>query len=126
MRQIKFRVWENPQLEYNQDGSNGIGFAGRMWIDNDPKFWAECMMNEKDEYVLMQFTGLFDKNGKEIFEGDIIRNNSMEWWQSDGRTFNQEVIYDLTKLPTQRGEWSIDVEDYEISGNIYQNPELLK
>jgi hypothetical protein len=74
-------------------------------------------------YKLMQFTGLKDKNGKEIYEGDIIKSEEPEWW-SEGHT-QQITVADIAALPTQCGDWSIDIDYYEVIGNIYENPDLL-
>jgi uncharacterized phage protein (TIGR01671 family) len=67
----------------------------------------------------MQYTGLEDKNGKEIYEGDIlyIENEICEV------KFN---VPSFTAYNSQEHEWNIQYAGVEIIGNIYENPELLK
>jgi len=108
MRQIKFRAWdfENKQMRTELRASE-IG-----------------MLVEGGYKGLMQFTGLLDKNGKEIYEGDIVENNGCNWqvtWK-EGGVFIE--ILDAGK----NGKWWISGENEysEIIGNIYENPELLK
>ena len=122
-RQIKFRAWEKPQYNDNADGSPAISFSGRMWTDNDPKFWASCLMNKKDEYILMQFTGLLDKNGKEIYEGDLIKYSI----HGDIQTMPLEVeMFNLVVGINESDAYMrIDEDSIEVIGNIYENPTLL-
>ncbi|MFL8969327.1 YopX family protein [Helcococcus kunzii] len=75
-----------------------------------------------DEVVLMQSTGLKDKNGEEIFEGDILKGD-------DGEFFYNSVVFDKEKAIFMRSDsielWE-NVEELEVIGNIYENPELLE
>lgn len=134
MREIRFRAWDNKEkafvTEYN-DGSNGmILFRGN---DKPIATWKEltcacggcggCMDSYKDtdDIEVMQYTGLKDKNGKEIYEGDIVLfdNNlfSVEW------NVNGSWCYMRHPKPflTQIRYW-----ESEVIGNIYENPELIK
>lgn len=131
-RIIKFRFWNKKDY-----GSNGDSFyqpANSMveWENakDDPNKW----INFEDENVLpMQFTGLKDKNGKEIYEGDIIQMwvgtkpvtvGNITWggWQYVVR---MEVVgKDKTNYFGYNSE-DIDPEKIEIIGNIYENPELI-
>ncbi len=79
--------------------------------------WSVADLNDKnneEEFAFMQYTGLKDKNGKEIYEGDIVEHLI-------GGTL--EVKW-LNHGWTPFMSWH-DVEHYEIIGNIYENPELL-
>lgn len=72
--------------------------------------------------VILQFTGLKDKNGKEIYEGDIVIPFSLE------NKMNKSVIVYEFKEFRIKGEslyWNWDLRQIEIIGNIYENPELI-
>ena len=70
MREIKFRVWDTVEKKYR----NFDGMHDTMMIDKSGKIQYYNLQNGSggDEYVLEQYTGLKDKNGKMIFEGDVI------------------------------------------------------
>lgn len=87
-----------------------------------------------DDVVLMQSTGLFDKNGKEIFEGDIITNGQNVMCMKKHNTLGfyieekgkVEFIADCADLAEFEADVK-EIEDFiEIIGNIYENPELLE
>lgn len=85
------------------------------------------------DFILMQSTGLFDSNGKEIYEGDIVK------YKVDCNTFTEEVAYDKNYagfgvmdadadiIFTFGALFAdIDISSLEVIGNIYKNPELLE
>ncbi|MDA2800611.1 YopX family protein, partial [Escherichia coli] len=80
---------------------------------------------------LMQFTGLHDKNGKEIYEGDILRWSS--WVEGSYHEIAGVKNTNLVEWSNARGKWFVKSDlwdlgmysDKEIIGNIYENPELL-
>lgn len=120
MREIKFRCWYDNRMHKVVE----IDFA----YEKINLFGAD-IINFKDG-KLMQYTGLKDKNGKEIYEGDILRFSEVdtaivEW--------NEKYSYFMVK-PIQDYYFDSDVlghaleynNNVEIIGNIYDNPELLE
>ena len=125
----KFRVWMKS-LKWMCDVTN-ISFDSKF-VDicqqGDTERYTE-MSVEFDEIELMQSTRLKDKNGKEIFEGDILDykgRKALVRWHSSYASF----IYRFVDEPHKRNaEWKPLYLAYmkcEIIGNIYDNPELLE
>lgn len=132
MREIKFRAWDKEEHEMFSDVS----------IIDDTWDMLNEFLKHKDELVFMQYTGLTDKNGVEIYEGDIL--TSLEYpFQDDGGYNYHGVVewadeagaFAITKRVANskiRGisdgiaEYMEDIELFEIIGNIYENPELLE
>ena len=97
---------------------------------NNPTLLRDCLSASDSIRVdIMQFTGLKDKHGKEIYEGDIVERNA-----SNGRGNVRGVIIFLEgefRIEWHgKGQWNgilhIHAKDCEITGNIHSNPELLK
>ena len=115
-REIKFRAWDKGKKEFVDDvliTANKHGFL----YQNDNK----CEFSGEDrDIILMQYTGLKDKNGKEIYEGDIVNENIQDR--------NYKIIF-------ENGGFLGEAEDghvlffgnkhVEVIGNIYENPELV-
>lgn len=129
-REIKFRAWNKgvkkmvlvTRIDWNTTGNSidpGIwSLEGIEQVKStDGKDRNDYVQQE--DFILMQYTGLKDKSGKEIYEGDIIKTEGgalgVVKWRHFG--FEQDMINTL-------GWWVIQ-EDGEIIGNIYENPELL-
>ena len=119
MNNLKFRAWDK-KLKRLGDVSY-IDFGNKKIIYHNG-FVNYC--SNFEDVVLMQSTGLFDKNGKEIFEGDVVSRFQ--------RTV-EEVVWNSKKgwwAIQTRGEIGLTVlaqfiEAVEIIGNIYENKELL-
>ncbi len=118
-REIKFRAWDEKRNKMFRVieikgfiDSNDKTVVGFEWDD----------LGELDTFenpILMQFTGLIDKQGKEIYEGDILKRKYLNFtWIIGQESFYQDVA-DLERF-LERGD------NYEIIGNIYENKELLK
>jgi len=138
MREIKFRSWDtaNESMDYldrislHHDIYRGItGYSGTnsdFFGDGSGKSheWSHDI-KEDGQWILMQYTGLKDKNDKEIYEGDIIKNYS--------KSFGAEFVIKEVKFTEFLMNYGYDhyemgeiaEEIYEVIGNIYENPELL-
>jgi uncharacterized phage protein (TIGR01671 family) len=130
MREIKFRAWDNV---LGLCSVESIDFAVdcvyvRKPIDKEFHTYTLSVENSQ----LMQYTGLHDKNGKEIYEGDIVKMG----WPRQGILIKiewNEVMDEGTGFipftrPGLDGEdWeNMGGEDVEVIGNIYENPELIE
>ena len=80
----------------------------------------------QDKYPVQQYTGLNDKNGKEIFEGDIVKFKDL-YASTNGQELIGAIIFNKAAFWAQvkSNYFYFDTEP-EVIGNIYENPELLK
>lgn len=133
MREIKFRVWKEELKQFVDDG---------VWLQDNNDQYKTISFTGHDNRVIEQFTGLTDKNGKEIYEGDMVQGYSAYYcyvieyigfgfkWKpilnEDGRNLSC-----ADKMPKYDLEEIIDSEEsfnthHEVIGNIHDNPELLE
>lgn len=136
MREFKFRVWENVESKMNYDcivGDNFIIFNYTGDCEDDlftgnVDFVHLCELNRK-YFEIMQYTGIRDMTGKEIYEGDILEDLHGERSEVEynGGAFIIKNRYDywfMSGLATL--DEDLYVEDYRIIGNIYENKDLLE
>lgn len=129
MREIKFRAWDKKNKEWIANGDV---------MDLYYSASVNCFMFDNDNYdlckdiVFVQFTGLKDKNGKEIYEGDIV----LQWDGIKGEITFEKYVTDNGAnedmlgwvLSTPEKNYAFDPQTstaYEIIGNVWENPELL-
>ncbi len=123
-RQIKFRIWE--QIWAKTDDEGGASDTEKVWEmtyfglqDGGP--WLDGTNYGHEKGVIMQYTGLKDKNGKEIYEGDIVKRIGVETFTETGEaTCIVEDIRFMTHLLYHEGY------EVEVIGNVYDNKDLLK
>lgn len=117
MRTIKFRFW-------SIHGKDMID-----WNSINQDHLHDYLSLDEDIVIPMQFTGLLDKNGNEIYEGDIIKSTTDFYNVKKERTtiieWNNDIENDSFGCPITAG-YSILGYDWEIIGNIHENPELVK
>jgi uncharacterized phage protein (TIGR01671 family) len=133
-REIKFRAWDKDrkmmayEIEQEYDTIAGIVFQGTEIEPGESSFASYL---DDDAYVVMQYTGLKDKNGKGIYEGDITNEGVVEWCDClayDGRGAKHSGFYFKDKYAGEYGELNYHkgfYEDIEVIGNVHENPELL-
>lgn len=135
MREIKFRAWAYPNESMYEDVRVG-GFEQTVpsWFDKEQGEWVDLWASNKADGVVMQYTGLKDKNGKEIYEGDILkitrRDVSPAPISSDETFYTATIGYAGSQFQADdnqtHGTWHWGGwHQHEIIGNIYENPELL-
>ena len=134
-RKIKFRAWDKKDKEMYYDIQDGISFDDGSNYDFK-RFLGKQDMGDYHEWEVMQFTGLKDKNGKEIYEGDVFQYTVHEGYMLPNFKavveYKEKIgafIYKMEnngwKAFNEHDELQEDVLNYvEVIGNIYENGDL--
>ena len=127
MRTIKFRAWDGTfdkkmfivdRLSYTYDRTKVL--ATKMdYSSENAKF--EQLKEKSGQFPIMQFTGLKDKNGKEIYEGDIYIFNR--------KTKNKYIVKSMQEFFEEKGyeekEFGVPYNNIEVIGNIHEDKNLI-
>lgn len=133
-RTIKFRMWTTktkkmfwPHQKFGLTADEQSFFLGQYFTKN---YYGDHS-NYNEDIIIQQFTGLLDKNGKEIYEGDIVKRTI-----NTGCFYGMSPVYDEfkeVKFNPYEGYGLKNPETdvpygwlWEVVGNVFENPELLK
>lgn len=131
---IKFRAWDKKTKTMYEVKSIVFTLQSMLCVNKKAVYPERTLYLDDDDTILMQYTGLKDKNGVEIFEGDIV--DAYDYYENLGRKykttrFTGVITYEENSFYLKDGEgffnnrW-VNAEEIEIIGNIYENPDLLE
>ena len=116
----KYRAWNTKSGRFAKDGELFLSIDSKNYNLYSVDF--DNFRLENDNYILMQSTGLRDKNGVEVYEGDILKT-----WIGGYEQASPYVVEDMRKLyfELERDDSYYRIQKTEILGNIYENPGLM-
>jgi len=129
MREVKFRCWVNNKMwrVYSIDFSDTDTLGTRVNVSKGGRLGFPI-----EHTNLMQYTGLKDKNDEEIYEGDVIQHHAV-YEKGREEDIKQVIEFELREAGDDADCDSYGYHinpywggDYEVIGNIYENPELIK
>lgn len=148
MREIKFRAWDKAkhrmlgvdQLAFGPNGELVSIYSDGPDFSND----SDALMGEKpdlNEAVLMEYIGLHDKNGRAIYEGDVVSFGSV-WDNGGNEDLDEEIHIGVVEYDPHYAVYNVNCEEsgerrfllmdvvnydgFGVIGNIHENPELLE
>ena len=133
MREIKFRCWDKEYEKMTCFDDEDYQYTPPLVFRLDQVFKKDSNYDDyedfeyndiTDEIEIMQYTGLHDKNGKEIYEGDIVKSFFVDTDEAGNEIYKYYIIE--VKYDEVLCSYKIDkFMNLEVIGNIYENKELL-
>ena len=134
----KFRAYDSGSLSRMYQPDEVMVGDGNIWIIDEDSVAGDWIVN--NDINLMQSTGLKDKDGQEIFEGDIVKRDGVkrpevvrfgEWTDVDSLGYKEQYIGFYFESEHEGQEWLHSVQPqfnhlYKVIGNIYENPQFLE
>ncbi len=138
--EIKFRAWDNREREwllgYELSDLGGFSLFGECMLLNEWSHVLDTFLLSRDghkpeDLIVMQFTGLLDRDDKEIYDGDILEPVTLSEWHSSKYVVEycgMAFIFKALDAPRNAANFVSPLEstDLEIIGNIHENSGLLK
>lgn len=134
MRQLKFRAWNKQKEIMNYDNeddtedywdgiyTSDIGMVNRL-LNIPDKDDYDSISSFRNKYEVLEYTGLKDKNGVEIYEGDIVQFSD---WPNKVIAYKDVYFAGFSLKGTDLFLSGFDAQRMKVIGNIYENPELLE
>lgn len=121
-KMLKFKVWDKQKQVFLKDVF--ISQKGELYHD----FELAIVHLNAENKIIARFTGLHDKNGTEIYEGDVVKINNDFYWVAWNGCFSSFFMKNLDKEKQYNDLYFLnrDYKKAEIIGNIYENEEFLK
>lgn len=131
-RSIKFRAWDKKANRWIRADESGLLFLNFETAHTGAFYIHDESGTGYDDYNISQFTGLHDREGREIYEGDIVESHliirrfsddpgAKVIWESEHAAFKLNEKAYLVLMSEDRAR-----KHYEVIGNIWENPELLE
>ena len=127
MKELKFRIWDKERETFLNNVF--IGSDGTLYqFSKDTIFGTAITYLDSENKKILQYTGLHDKNGKEIFEGDIIKIKDETYRITWNGCFSSFDMTNIDKAKQYKDLYILnrDYQQSEIVGNIYRNRKLLE
>ena len=124
----KYRAWYKEWKEMGRVGGIRFDLDGSVSVVLFKGNYLD-VSGPREKIILMQSTGLKDKNGKEIFEKDIVDykgRKAIVKWHGSYASFTYEFVDELQNRTTEWQPLYLSYYHFEIIGNSFENPELLE
>lgn len=139
-RELRFRTWFQDQMTYLEQSIGQYDYENGIVLSFSDEGYDEFGAHERFDVSqsnpppMMQWTGLRDKNGKEIYEGDVLKHDLDIKFTSRVEFINGQFVrhineYELRNqlFPFHSSLYGSNIMvDFEVIGNIYENPDILK